>query len=353
MAYEHYQPEDFLTDESFLHYCLGSNAGDVASWENWIKDNPQQEEKVKEAKRLFALIASQVGNQERYKGELNEFKALFAAHTTGDATILPQVRKTFFMRPLMRYAAAAALIIIVTGIWFFTGQPRQEKIASTQQQDAANGGAKSTIMLPDGTRVTFNANSKVEMVAGYNETNRMVTLDGEAFFDVAKNEKIPFKVKCGNVVTTALGTSFMVRYYQHETAIKVSLVTGKVKVQCAPVVPGQLEDIVYLDPGQQIMVSKKASPDLIRKKEFKIEDAIRWQHDELTFRDAKFNEVITKLEDWYGVTIEVKNLPVVSKHFTGEFKNKSLKNILEALSFIHKFEYRIIDQNVQIVFPEK
>lgn len=356
MAYEHYQPEDFLTDESFLHYCLGNNEQDVQFWENWIKDNPKEEGKVLEAKKMFALIVEQVGNQEKYKGELSAFKALFAAHTQGISHVVPIYKpagKKFFMRPLIRYAAAAALIIILSGIWFFSGSPRQDKVVVTQQQDAGSVGNKSTITLPDGTTVTFNANSKVEMAAGYNKKNRTIILNGEAFFDVAKNEKIPFTVKCGDVITTALGTSFMVRYYQHEADIKVSLVTGKVKVQCAPRQPGAQADIVYLDPGQQLMVSKKAAHDLIRKKEFKIADAIMWQHDELAFRDAKFDEIVVKLEDWYGVKIEVKNMPAVSKHFTGEFKNKSLKNILEALSFIHKFEYRLIDQNVQIIFPEK
>ncbi|MCW3463907.1 FecR family protein [Chitinophaga nivalis] len=355
MNYGDYQLEDFLTDASFLNYCLRNNEEDVLFWENWLAANPDRQPIAAQAQQLYALIGKDLATREKYQPELEAFKTLFAEHIQ-QSSAAPAV--TDLQRPLYarigRWLAAAA----VTGTLFLAGRwvyydylVKDTTVAVLQPAVPDSIPAKKTFRLPDGTVVVANANSTISLEDGYNVRNRLVQLNGEAFFEVSGNERLPFRVKCGDVITTALGTSFMVRYYQHESGTKVSLVTGKVKVQRAATKAGADVDIAYLDPGQELIVDRKHN-NQIKKNEFKIEDAILWQQDLLAFRDARFNEIVTKLEDWYGVKIAVRNMPAVSKHFTGEFRNKSLKNVLEALSFAHKFEYSLTADTIRITFPE-
>lgn len=351
MNYGHYQLEDFLTDVSFLNYCLRNNGEDVRVWEKRIAENPSLQPVTAQATQLFHLLKADITVRNNYQGELAEFRALFAAHTRDVVTPIPWVRR-LYTPPLFRYAAAITGILLLAGGWFFSGRNGKPPVPLTEQLSADSIPGKPRLTLPDGTRVVLNPNSKVEIADNYNVSNRTVILSGEAFFEVAQNEKLPFRVQCGNVITTALGTSFWVRYYQHETGMRVSLVTGKVKVQRTSAQSAESIDLAYLDPGQELIVGYEGD-EPVQKKTFNVAEALLWKQDLLAFHNARFSEIMSKLEEWYGIKVCVYNAPEVSKHFNGEFKNKSLVNVLEALSFAHNnFEYSLQGDTVIIKFPE-
>ena len=351
MKYQNYQVEDFLTDESFLKYCTGSSEQDINFWENWIQEYPENAELVKEARDLYLLLHTAVKTQTSSNSELNNFKALFAAHT--EKTTHPTLKTNFnryYFRQALRYAAVVAGVILAAGLWFYNSNSVPAKKTANRVNTIENNEIKKTLVLPDGSRVLLNANSTITVDKDFGKTRRLVTLTGEAFFEVAKNARKPFIVKSGNTLTTALGTSFMVRYYQHESEVKVSLVTGKVKVEHSPPSAGHKSASVFLSPGLQVVINEKATDQILEKKPFEINGIELWKQDLLAFEGAEFSEVTSKLEEWYGVKITVVNGPEKTKHFTGDFKNKSLANVLEALSFAHKFHYSIDSSQVRIEF---
>ena len=203
--------------------------------------------------------------------------------------------------------------------------------------------------LPDGTVVTLNPNSSIEIDNDFNSRDRVVKLEGKALFEVARNKEKPFIVKAGNTFTTALGTSFMVRYYSHEAEVKVSLISGKVKVEKVGS-KTKPDNAIYLTPGMQVVINKKASNSSPEKQAFQTRDLKAWKLDFLAFDDAEFSEIVSKLEDWFGVEIDVADAPEITKHFTGDFKNENLETVLEALAFAHKFNYQIKPDSVIIQF---
>lgn len=346
MDYKNYLPEDFLTNESFLNYCLRKNADDIYFWEQWLKENPEKKDRVEEAKKLFFLIQDDIKFRKEHKAELEEFKSQFREHLKATTPVVRRLP----LRNILRYAAVAATVILVIGFWL-----NVRKSSETVGTIAFKPSTESEVLvrkkvnLPDGSVVTLNANSTIEIPEDYNEKERKIILKGEAFFEVAKNKEKPFIVRSGNISTVALGTSFWVRNYNHEAQVKVLLVTGKVKVEAYKGTVRKPAKTIFLIPNQQAVINLKSHLET-KKTVFLPETVEYWKDNVLIFNDTKFEEVLARLEKWYGVKIEVINKPKSTKHFTGEFKNKSLKSVLEALSFSNNFKYSQTDQYVKIEF---
>ena len=124
--------------------------------------------------------------------------------------------KRFDLGQVVKYAAAAIFLITV-GLYYVTDNKQEVvQVAETQVIKENPNGVKSQIQLPDGTHVWLNAASRISYQENYSENARLITLEGEAFFEVVKDTKRPFRVTSGNVVTTALGTSFNINAYQVE-----------------------------------------------------------------------------------------------------------------------------------------
>ena len=358
MNFQNYKIEDFLCDESFLHYCSGQNAEDVKFWETWLLNNPDKHDIVNEAKAFYTQLKEELIQKKQTEFDLNNFKTLFTELQSAEELRQQGVSKNLFkIRKMNILVALAASLIFVLGFVFYSSYQQKSPGENTVTLVRTNpqNSFKQIIKLPDGSLVTLNPNSRIELDKNFNKQFRIVKLVGEAFFEVAKNPKKPFIVNAGNISTTAVGTSFMVRYYQHESRVKVSLLTGKVKVERINV-PINNRNIVYLTPGLEVIIDKESSANILEKKTFKSDHIKEWKLDFLSFKDAEFKEIISTLEDWFGVKIKVLNAPEITKHFTGDFKNQSLSNVLEALSFAHKFEYQIKPELITIQFkpnPDK
>ena len=353
MNFQNYKIGDFLCDESFLHYCSGQNAEDVKLWEIWLLNNPDKRKIVKEAQAFYIQLKEELVLRKQTQSDLENFKTLFLKHTQSpEFRKEGEISKSWLIISKMNLSLAlAASLIFVLGFVFYSNYQQKsfERKPFALVRTNPQNSTKQIITLPDGSLVTLNPNSRIELDKNFNKNFRIVKLVGEAFFEVAKNHRKPFIVKAGNIATTAVGTSFMVRYYPHESRVKVSLLTGKVKVEQLNL-PVDIRTAVYLTPGLEVVIDKKSPTDILEKKPFKSDHIKEWKLDHLSFKDAEFNEIISTLEDWFGVKIKVVNAPEITKHFTGDFKNQNLSNVLEALSFAHKFEYQIKPELITIQF---
>ncbi|NEU07740.1 DUF4974 domain-containing protein [Flavihumibacter sp. R14] len=352
MNFQQYEIEDFLTDESFLNYCAEKNSDDILFWETWLLNNPEKRVPAGEAKTLYAELRQELNLRNKTQKDLEDFKRLFLDHIPSpdryEESELMQSR-SFFRKNAVSLAAAASVILVLS-YFFRPGQHEYPKtLPVAQVKSIPQNSTKKTMRLPDGTLVTLNPNSRIEIDKDFNGKDRIVRLEGEALFEVAEDKEKPFIVKAGNTFTTALGTAFMVRYYSHEAEVKVSLLTGKVKVEQVGT-KVKSGNAVYLTPGSQVVINKKISNTAPKRQTFHADDLKAWKLDFLAFSDAEFNEIVVKLEDWFGVKIDVQNAPEITKHFTGDFKNENLETVLEALAFAHKFAYQIKPDSVIIQF---
>ncbi|MDN3689449.1 FecR family protein [Cyclobacterium jeungdonense] len=203
-------------------------------------------------------------------------------------------------------------------------------------------GQKSKIHLPDGSTVIINADSEIKYSSDFGVNNREIYLTGESFFEVAPDSLLPFRVFTGNIVTTALGTSFNIQSYKPDR-VNVQLATGKVEVV------NELDEnqLVFLQPGEQ--VTANGSQKFV-KGSFNPQKAFLWKSGILLFDKVSFSEFALTLERWYGVEIDLVNTPARGLKISGEFKETYLSNVLESIGYAYGFNYKIDQKKVKLVF---
>lgn len=228
-------------------------------------------------------------------------------------------------RRIGRFAAAAAVVGAIFGLAAILYLYSSEKLFFGNTVTASTGvGERKRIELNDGTVVWLNALSKMWYPANFSGSTREVTLEGEAFFDVARQPDMPFIIQSGSLKTTVLGTSFNIRAYQEDRTMSVAVVTGRVKVTT-------LEEELHLEPDEQAVFDKKQQK-LDRMLKAPASEIASWREGELQFRNATFAEVTATLQRRRGVEIKydtrLENCPIIHADFN---EKESLESILGTL----------------------
>jgi transmembrane sensor len=185
-------------------------------------------------------------------------------------------------------------------------------------------GGQFKIMLPDGSLVWLNAASALRYPAVFTGNKRVVELSGEAYFEVAANDRQPFYVKSKGQEVMVLGTSFNINAYDDEPVMTTTLLSGKVKVSGAAFSG-------VMQPGEQIQ--RKGNDNWQLVKEVDTDNVMAWKKGLFSFNRADVTTVMRQLARWYDVTVifETKNR---QQQFMGEIpRNVSLDKALEILKF--------------------
>lgn len=243
-----------------------------------------------------------------------------------------------------RWLLAAASVILVA-LTFYLYRILSPGFSYDAKYETSYGEIKR-INLADGTTVTLNALSTLEVAKNYNTDNRDVYLQGEAYFQVKDKAEKPFVVHAKRLSATALGTSFDVSAFSDDPAISVSLKEGKVLVRAHT--GGKVKDVV-LEPGEGVIYKKDSA--LLQMGEFNPKVQLAWQQQIISFENADMQEVVRKLERFYGVRISTKGLSPRHWQLTGEYKNQTLKDILESLSFNYDLRYKVNGKEIILYNP--
>jgi len=183
-------------------------------------------------------------------------------------------------------------------------------------------GGQYQVLLSDGSKVWLNAASSLKFPAVFNGSERNVELSGEAYFEVEKNEKMPFNVIANGTKVAVLGTHFNIMAYADGGAVKTTLLEGSVKLS-----KGRLTAL--LKPGQQGLVS--ASSGTFEIEEADVESAVAWKNGYFMFNDSNFQEVMRQIARWYDVDLVYKN-KTNSHEFVGKISRKyNLSKVLKIL----------------------
>lgn len=246
----------------------------------------------------------------------------------------------------------AAVLLVTVGISYLSltpDVPQQVELAAVKTlEKETRRGQRSTIVLADGSKVILNAESKISYDENFGKNNREIVLQGEAFFEVAKNPELPFRVTSSNAITTAIGTSFNISAYPEMSSSTISLATGKVSVDNTNVDKNS-EMITYLLPGEGALVSLGKNE--IIKTKFDAKSVMSWKTGILYFDNTPLEETFKRLERWYNVKFEIISSEDIS-HLkgTGEFENQRLSSVLKVLSYSMNFQYQIKGKTVIIDF---
>lgn len=215
------------------------------------------------------------------------------------------------------------------------GQPAENKIPAFNTIKTPVGG-QYRVVLSDGTKVWLNSGSSIKFPVTFIGNERSVEIEGEAYFEVAKDKKRPFKVVSDDQVVEVLGTHFNVNAYRDEANIKTTLAEGSVKVSSDGVSN-------TITPGQQVRLSRKSHAMNIVAVD--TEAAISWKDGLFVFNDEDIHSIMRKISRWYGVEVVFQN--DINEKFGGvisKFENVSqVLKILEVTETIHfKIEKRRI-----------
>ncbi|MGB3775962.1 MAG: FecR domain-containing protein [Leeuwenhoekiella sp.] len=204
-------------------------------------------------------------------------------------------------------------------------------------------GKKFKIVLSDGTLVHLNSGSSLRYPSRFqNGKNREVTLTGEAYFDVKKNEREPFIVTAGSMAVRVLGTSFNVRDYPEESNQNTVLVEGAVQIYEAGSLYNK-DRATLLSPG--FKAEWNASLKKTRIDKVDIDLYTGWTEGKLIMKKVSFSTIIKRLERHYGVQIKNEYTDLNERTFTATFESESIDQVLETFAIETPFTYEIdIDQ---------
>ncbi|NWJ50433.1 MAG: FecR family protein [Bacteroidetes bacterium] len=265
---------------------------------------------------------------------------------------------------LISFLRIAAIVIVSVGLsWLvFNLMPPKAQL-SARNEVITPKGSKTQIVLPDGTKVWLNAESKLTYYSDYNGEKRDVLLSGEGFFEVVKNPNKPFIVKTGKIDIKAFGTAFNVKSYPSDGFVETTLINGVVTIErvstkktLAILKPNQ-KSIFYKDDIRPNLTNilklnkQKISKDsiievnaleniLLAQTNTELQTA--WKEQKLYFTSETFDEIAIKLERWYGVTIHLQSDDLMNERFTGKFThNEPLVQVLEAIKITTPITYTI------------
>lgn len=201
-------------------------------------------------------------------------------------------------------------------------------------------GGECMIKLDDGTKVWVNAETKLKYPVAFVGDRREVVLEGEAFFDVAKNEK-PFIVKTSFGDVRVLGTAFGISAYASEPESYTTLVRGKVSVEREGIKP------VVILPGEQVVTSKDGK---MIKQQVDVEEFVGWKDGIYVFKEKSLGEIMKTLERWYNISVDFQEKSLVDLPFTGNLKRYDDINVFfDALTRTGDMKYRV-EGNQVILF---
>ncbi len=360
--------------EELLLRCLQGRADDkeyeiAYHWVNADKSNYEYYESLRDS-----WIAAGIVNQ---KNEYDCIKILSRiARRTG-------IRFINFSKIISGWSRVAAMVVIaflcgaVTYHFLFQSLPFSRPLVQSEFLVEAPLGAKSRIVLSDSTKVWLNAGSTLIYSTGYDINERDVHLTGEGYFEVAFNEKLPFRVHAGDLVIRALGTEFNVKAYPGEGKVETTLVSGMVSLerksdeghlervllrpnQRASIITGEKGiDVVRVAPDEQVE-EIEPEPERIRLAEkIAIESGINseiytsWKQKRFIFESERMFDLAVKLERNYDVIIIFEDEELMDYRLTGSLEEETLEQLLKAIRLTIPLDFSIKQNNVILTMNQE
>lgn len=217
-------------------------------------------------------------------------------------------------------------------------------IQNTKQNELTTfivpSGQKAQLVLPDSTSLWLNSNSRLSYFSDYNYKYRKVSLTGEAFFEVKKNNKIPFIVELGEIDIQVHGTTFNVHAYTDKNVIQIALLEGSISIYSS-----NHKLISLLNPGEAIHIKRDDMTYVQKLCDSQFEGI--WRLNQLKLENNTATDVWKKIGCWYGVNISVQNTkPKLTYWIT--VKMESLKELLEIINKVTPIDYNINGKEVTI-----
>jgi ferric-dicitrate binding protein FerR (iron transport regulator) len=259
-------------------------------------------------------------------------------------------------------AASIAFAVLVFGPFY---KAKDTKKQNAQNTVSTKRGSKSKVQLPDGTEVWLNADSRITYNEEFQGNLREVSLEGEAFFDVAHDAARPFLIHTATIDLKVLGTAFNVRSYPDEKNTEASLIRGSIEVT---LVKSPDQKRIILKPNDKLIVNnsevlltneKQPSHEpvmTLAKINYKKQDnsavEIFWVKDKLAFDNEELQNIALKIERWFDVKVSIKDEKLKQVHYTVFFEGETLRETMEALQEASGGDFKYTIEGKQVVIAQ-
>ena|SRR5215203_3495383 len=289
--------------------------------------------------------------------------------SAGTAEMQPQQAKkpakVFNLKSLL-VAAVIIGFIVLSYVFIPRSGALDTNNLAQREVITAKPGARIYMLLPDGSKVWLNSESKLEFKKTFNDSIREVMLEGEGFFDVVKDKKHPFIVHTSDIDIKVLGTAFNVKSYPKESFIETTLLRGLIEVTNKKD-PSSPKVLLY--PHDKLVFNKETSSpnqmlrtrtqDVALAKPFEKTTLSRnitdsalvetsWLYNKLLLDGETLRQSAAKLERWYNVNIHFRDDKVGNTPIRYPLSSETIEEALKALQYIEPFNYRINGNEIEI-----
>ena len=354
-----------------LDYLMGElSEHEIKILQNWVKADKKNKQIFDMFCEIWVVSKASFGNSEYnledgfslFKQKINELEKPI------------KHKKERLLWSIVRYAAIV-FVSLTLGILVqhFVIDKSNKSISDTSYSELVvpyGGNAKYTMI--DGTVINLNAGSKLRFETSYGITDRNVTLDGEGYFEVAKNEDLPFNVSTSHITVTAIGTAFNIKAYQNDPIIEATLVEGSVKINNR--FNSKKEESIILEPNQMLTFVKNNMEDndntdkslktnqtnthnqtaisvdvpLIKINSVNIEPIISWKDNRWIFENEALSSIAIEMERRYDVDINILSMRLGDAKFTGTIINEPIEQVLDAISLVIPIDFEVKGRVVNI-----
>jgi len=321
--------------EKINHYYKGKYSDKDASYINEIFCDKNKE------KELNCLLSRQFDEllPEDDEDKKNLDHILYRIHYEINTRL--SARKAWSFDSILKWTLRIAGIIILPLVIYIGLQTYKDTYLKreTWVEIKAPAWTRVQFSLPDGTTGWLNSNSCVKYNGNFN-ADRQVTLKGEAFFDVFKDMKRPFKVNTNEVIVTALGTRFNIASYENEKYIEVVLDEGKLIFNYK-----EMNKSFTMNPNDLVIYDKTLkdySTEVVQPYKY-----LSWTEGKLAFRNDPLDVIARRLERWYNIDVEVNVSLNKNIRLRATFIDENLEEILDLLKRCLPIDYRIENGNLK------
>ena len=315
-------------EELLPRYCEGlATEEERLQVEAWM-DESQENRRM--AKQVHALYLATDTLHVMKKVDTEKALSRVKSRMTGK-------KKTMWWEWAQRAAAVLFIPLLVTLMVQHWGNDEQE--LAQMMEIKTNPGMTTSLTLPDGTLVFLNSESTLSYPSRFDGDTRNVNLQGEAYFEVAKNPEKKFIVSTPHrSQIEVLGTHFNVEAYEKENRVSATLVEGKIGFiyKC-----DNASKKVLMTPGQKLVYDSKDSK--VQLHATSGESEIAWKEGKIIFRNTPLEEGLRMLEKRYNVEFIIKNNRLKGDSFTGAFTKQRLERILEYFQLSSQIRWRYLD----------
>lgn len=320
------------------YFAEGLEADTLKELEDWMAESAEHENYFMQQQELWF---SAVDKRETDRYNPDRAFTLFKDRVAGSRDTDRTLRQKSKWSAVWRYAAVVAVLCAISCFSYWRGESRVKEHFAEMTVEAPLG-SRTKLFLPDGTLVWLNAGSRIAYSQGFGVEDRLVKLIGEGYFEVKKDEEIPFSVQTKALRVEVLGTKFNFRDYPEDEEAIVSLLEGKVALDNLI----RSEKRSFLIPNERVVLDKKSGTMQLEK--VVAASASQWTNGYLFFDEELLPDIAKELERSYGVKIDIASEALKDFRFYGNFvrREQSINEVMEALAATGKIRYEMKDSHI-------